>query len=154
MKTSTKLISMDNHGDYLDLVTNGARFRIYLLDQNIIRIRSTFDQEFKPELSYALVKTAWKDSTDHLMAHERERVKPIQIDVADGPEGIKTVTNGRYILNIAPEPFAFTITDLEGRVIHRDLPGRAFVEDSLAGCGCTTRTPWGGMPPRAIPSTR
>lgn len=130
MKASTKLIGMDNHGDYLDLITNGARFRIYLLDQNIIRIRSTFDDEFRPELSYALVKTAWEDGTDQLMADERQRVEPIRIKVMDGPGAVKTITNGRYTLTITAEPFAFTIRDWKGRVLHQDLPGRAFVEDS------------------------
>lgn len=130
MKASTKLIGMDNHGDHLDLITNGARFRIYLLDQNIIRIRSTFDDEFRPELSYALVKTAWKDGTDQLMANERQRVEPIRIKVMDGPGAVKTISNSRYTLTITPEPFAFTISDRKGRVLHQDLPGRAFVEDS------------------------
>lgn len=63
----------------MDLKTNGAQFRIYLLDQNIIRIRGTFDDEFSPEESYALVKTAWDDQTDELMKDERQRVKPIPI---------------------------------------------------------------------------
>ena len=67
MKNSTKLLSINNQRDYLDLKTNAAQFRIYLLDQNIIRIRGTFDDEFSPEESYALVKTAWDDKTDELM---------------------------------------------------------------------------------------
>lgn len=131
MKASTKLISIDNHGDYLDVVTNGARFRIYLLDRNIIRIRSTFNQHFGPELSYALVKTAWKDSTDRLMADEREHVKPIPIHLTECKDGSKTVSNGLYTLTISPEPFAFSISDQDGNVLHQDLPGRSFLQDSL-----------------------
>lgn len=39
MKTSTKVLEINNQNDFLDVITNGARFRIYLLDENIIRIR-------------------------------------------------------------------------------------------------------------------
>ncbi len=44
MKASTVLTGITNHGDYCDISTNGAQFRIYVLDENIIRIRSTFEK--------------------------------------------------------------------------------------------------------------
>ena len=99
MKNSTKLLSVDNHDDYLELKTDGANFRIYLIDENIIRIRATFDNEFSPEESYALVKTAWPDRTDEFMKDERTRVQPIQID-------LQKVDDGHYtcLLYTSPSP--------------------------------------------------
>lgn len=129
MKTSTKLTAIDNQTDYLDLDTNGAKFRIYLLDKNIIRIRSTFDKEFGPEESYALVKTAWADRTDDLMKGERTRVKPIPIKLEQPEDGHYVINNGKYTLNIYADPFYMEIVDENGNVVHKDLPKRAFVED-------------------------
>lgn len=129
MKNSTKLLTVDNQTDYLDLDTNGAKFRIYLLDQNIIRIRSTFDDEFAPEESYALIKTAWPDKTDELMKDERTRVKPLPIDLQQPKEDQYTVSNGKYTLHIYAEPFYMEITDENGNVVHKDLPKRSYVED-------------------------
>lgn len=129
MKNSTKLLSMGNQNDYLDLNTNGAKFRIYLLDKNIIRIRATFDKEFGPEESYALVKTAWPDRTDDLMKGERKRVKPIQVKVNNVEEGHYTVSNGKYTLHIYGDPFYLMIEDENGNIVHQDLPKRSYIED-------------------------
>lgn len=129
MKNSTKLLSINNQRDYLDLKTNAAQFRIYLLDQNIIRIRGTFDDEFSPEESYALVKTAWDDKTDELMKDERQHVKPIPIKLNEIRKGHFAVNNGKYTLHIYAEPFYMVIEDENGNIIHKDLPKRSYVED-------------------------
>lgn len=174
MKNSTKLLSLDNHKDYLGVKTDGAQFRIYLLDENIIRIRGTFDDEFAPEESYALVKTAWDDVTDEFMADERKKVTPIPVEVKETDDGQYLVSNGKYQLHIHKDPFYFEIEDPEGNIVHSDVPKRAFVEDdngrrthySKMGdhekfygfgeksgklnkyrrrCGCTTLIVWVGM---------
>ncbi|MTV83296.1 TIM-barrel domain-containing protein [Secundilactobacillus folii] len=130
MKVSTKLLEVKNENDYLELHTNGAKFRIYLLDKNIIRIRGTFDDEFAPEASYALVKTAWPDKTDSLLADERQRVQPIPIELKKDESGYE-LSNGKYTVSINADPFYFEIKDENGRVVHRDLPRRSFVKDDL-----------------------
>ncbi|WP_203650253.1 glycoside hydrolase family 31 protein [Secundilactobacillus yichangensis] len=130
MKTSSKLLNVDNQRDHLNLTTDGAKFQIYLLDDNIIRIRGTFDEQFAPEASYALVKTAWADQTDDLLSDERQRVKPIPIDLQQNDKGY-TVSNGKYTLRINAEPFYFKITDSKGNVLHKDLPKRSFLQDDL-----------------------
>ncbi|MCT3566500.1 TIM-barrel domain-containing protein [Levilactobacillus brevis] len=130
MKVSSKLLSITNHHEYLDLVTDGAKFRIYLLDENIIRIRGTFDDDFAPEESYALVKTAWADATDDLIGDERQRVTPIAVELTETADGY-TVSNGRYTLEIHAEPFYFEIKDQNGVTVHKDLVKRSFVQDDL-----------------------
>ena len=131
MKTTTRLVSLANHGDRLDVETDGARFQITLLDEHIIRIRSTFRDEFPEELNYALVKTAWADASDALMAGERTRVEPIRVELDEPAPGVTETSTGAYRLRITAEPFAFEILDMDGNVLHADLPGRSFTQDAL-----------------------
>lgn len=129
MKQTTKLEKIKNKDDYLEVKTNGAQFQIYVLDENIIRFRSTFANEFPPEESYALVKTAWNDQTDDVLADERQRVEPLPRAISS-MEGGYRVEAGNYIIVIHADPFSFEIEDRNGNVIRQDLPGRAFVRDN------------------------
>lgn len=129
MKNSTKINNIVNHHNYLEIDTDGAKFQIYLLDKNIIRIRGTFDNVFGPEENYALVKTAWDDVTDELMKDERQKVIPIQIKLKKINDKHYTANNGKYTLHIHNDPFYFEIEDENGNIVHSDIPRRAFVED-------------------------
>lgn len=129
MKMSTKITAVKNCGDYLLVQTDGAQFQIYLLDDNIIRLRGTFAAQFAPEASYALVKTAWADQTDDFMADERQRVDPLPLNVQEDEDAYRVAT-ARYTLTINKAPFGFEISDLAGHVLHQDLPGRTFWQDS------------------------
>lgn len=131
MKNSTVLTKLTNEGNRLDIETNGAKFQVYLLDENIIRIRSTFEKDFAPELSYALVKTAWDDAADKLLSNERMRVEALPITVDSSEDGTYSLSNGNYRLEISSEPFGFTILDKAGNILHKDLPGRSFLKDDL-----------------------
>src|SRR5699024_1606066 len=126
---STKIVAVENCGDYLLVKTDGAQFQIYLLDDNIIRLRGTFANEFAPEASYALVKTAWDDQTDAFMADERQRVTPLSLKIQEN-ETSYSVATSKYVLKINKSPFGFEISDTQGRILHRDLPGRTFWQDS------------------------
>ncbi|MCH5464017.1 glycoside hydrolase family 31 protein [Levilactobacillus tujiorum] len=130
MKLSSKVQSVENRGDYLAIKTDGAQFQVYLLDNNIIRMRGTFQDEFAPEASYALVKTAWADKTDSLMADERQRVQPLPLDLREDADGY-SVSTEKLILKINREPFGFEICDKAGNVLHKDLPKRSFLQDDL-----------------------
>ncbi|WP_461239828.1 glycoside hydrolase family 31 protein [Paucilactobacillus sp. N302-9] len=130
MKLSTKLLQIDSNDDFIEIETNGAEFRVYLLDSNIIRMRGTFADEFSPESSYALTKTAWEDQTDELIGEERTHVKAIKPTLNKTEFGY-SVSTGKYILNIYEDPFMFEITDLEGNIVHQDLAKRAFAQDEL-----------------------
>lgn len=130
MKLSSKVQSVENRGDYLAIKTDGAQFQVYLLDNNIIRMRGTFQDEFAPEASYALVKTAWADKTDSLMADERQRVQPLPLDLREDADGY-SVSTEKLTLKINREPFGFEICDKAGNVLHKDLPKRSFLQDDL-----------------------
>lgn len=130
MKLSSKIQSVENCGDYLAIKTNGAQFQVYLLDNDIIRMRGTFKDEFAPEASYALVKTAWADKTDDLMAGERQRVKPLPLDLKEDADSY-SVSTANLTLKINRDPFGFEVIDKAGNVLHKDLPKRSFLQDDL-----------------------
>lgn len=73
----------EDQGTYLRLKTNAAEVRIYVLTDEIIRVRASFNGDFEEE-SYSLVLTAWKDRLDHLFKEERRRIAPVPIDVHEG----------------------------------------------------------------------
>ena len=129
MKNTTKLLNIENHKGFLELTTDGAKFRIYLLDENLIRVRGTFDDEFAAEESYALIKTAWDDKTDKFMADERTRVEALPINLKELTDHYE-VEGPKYKLSIYREPFYLQIEDYDGHVLHKDVPKRSYVLDN------------------------
>ncbi|AQR97326.1 MULTISPECIES: TIM-barrel domain-containing protein [Clostridium] len=130
MMISNKIIRLDNFEDYLEIATNAAKYRIILLNDDIVRIRCTFDEEFKDEASYALVMTAWEDKMDELLKNERTRVKAISTKYEDLGNYIVLATKNINV-NIYKEPFGIEITDKQGNVLHSDLKEKAYVKDTL-----------------------
>ncbi|KAB8293602.1 TIM-barrel domain-containing protein [Bifidobacterium avesanii] len=130
MKFSNAIIAIAATDDRIDLATDGGRLRIYLMDDDVIRFRCTFDDEFAPDHSYALVKTAWPDELDGLLAAERTRVAPITPKLEDRGDHWRTGT-AKLTVILYKEPFGVEIRDAAtGAVLHRDLRERSFMEDS------------------------
>ena len=127
---SNRITRVDNFDDYLEIDTNAAKYRIILLNDDIVRIRCTFDDEFKEEASYALVMTAWEDKMDELLKGERRRVNAINTKYDDLGDYIVLATKNINI-NIYKEPFGIEITDKQGNVLHSDLKEKAYVKDTL-----------------------
>ncbi|WP_283680441.1 TIM-barrel domain-containing protein [Lentilactobacillus sp. Marseille-Q4993] len=130
MKVANRVTGLKDVGSYLLLETDTVKFQIYFLDDNIIRFRSTFQEDFSEEESYALVKTAWEDQLDGVLKDERTRVVPKSVTITE-EAGRYIIKAPIYTLIIAKDPFAFEIIDQDGNVVHEDLPKRAFVEDDL-----------------------
>ncbi|PJI09191.1 MULTISPECIES: TIM-barrel domain-containing protein [Clostridium] len=129
MKVSNKIISLKNVENYLEIITNAAKYRIILLNDDIVRIRCTFDKEFQKEASYALVMTAWNDETDNLLAKERVKVEALSSKYEDLGDHI-LLSTAKLNINIYKEPFGIEILDKKGNVLHSDLMEKAYVEDS------------------------
>ncbi|SDE38276.1 alpha-glucosidase [Paenibacillus sp. UNCCL117] len=127
MKVSNKLVEVVGANHYVELVTDAAKYRIYLMNDNIIRIRCSFDEQFAEEASYALTMTAWDDKLDALV-EDRKRVEALPARYEDLGTHLLLATNQLRIL-IHREPFAIEITDAEGRVLHEDLKERSYVKD-------------------------
>lgn len=129
MKISNKMISIKNYDNYLDIDTDAAKYRIVLLNDEIVRIRCTFDEEFAEEASYSLIMTAWEDKMDGLLREERKRVRAVGSKYEDLGTYLRLSTK-KLKVNIYKEPFAIEITDKEGNVLHSDLKEKSYVKDA------------------------
>lgn len=127
MKVSSELLHVVEQQHYIDLVTDGAKYRIYLMNDHMIRIRCSFDDQFAEEASYTLAMTAWDDLLDG-MVEERRRVEALPAHCEDKGSYLQLRT-GSLRVNIRKRPFAIEITDAEGRVLHEDLNERSYVKD-------------------------
>lgn len=130
MKFCGRILEVSDAGDYLFLRTDGGQFRIYLVDDDTVRFRCTFDDEFAPERSYALVKTAWEDELDGLFGAERMRVKPLT-PAAQETEKYWSLRTKNLEIRLCKEPFGIEIYDAGGRLLYEDLKERSFMQDSL-----------------------
>lgn len=128
MKTSTRLLQATQTDQYLDVSTNAAKYRIYLINDNVVRIRCTFEDQFAEEASYTLMTTAWEDKLDGVVGGRR-RVEAIPA-VYEDMGAYLLLQTGQLRIKLLKEPFAIEITDMEGRLLHQDLAGRSYVKDS------------------------
>ncbi|GCL73340.1 alpha-glucosidase [Paenibacillus naphthalenovorans] len=129
MKISHKIVNIASGANVLELETNAAKYRIMLINDEIVRIRCTFDEQFAEEASYALAMTAWEDKMDDLL-EERTRVAALPIPYEDlGTHLLLSTSNLK--VRVYKEPFAIEITDPNGQVLHSDLKEKSYVKDSL-----------------------
>ena len=110
------------HGDCADV-------KLVFMTDDIIRIRVSFDKQFK-EASYALVTTAWADDLDELLKEERTRITALDVPYEETEKKIIFRTaNLKLVLTKAP--FHFRLYDNEGTLIYSDLAERAYDRDQL-----------------------
>ena len=109
--------------------TDSADIMLIFLTDDIVRIRVSFNKEFK-ESSYALVTTAWKDELDQLFQNERQHIKALDIPYAEDQFQLEFKTkNIKLLLN--KNPLYFTIYDTQGTLLYNDIHERAFEKDFL-----------------------
>ncbi len=129
MKTATKFKSINIQDEYATITTNAFEYRIHFLTDDIIRIRTNFDGDFK-EASYALTLTAWDDHYDHLFEDERKRVQPLKPALSE-KENLITLSAGNLSLWIKKDPFALGVKNQHGELLYKDLEGRTVRQDHL-----------------------
>lgn len=128
MRICTKVLKIRDGGGYFALETDAAEIRIFFLTDEIIRIRVGFDGDFA-ERSYTLVMTAWDDAMDEFMRHERTRVAPAEARLTDSDTA--AVIQGRKLrVVVEKEPLRICVYDEDGTLLHADIAGRAYLEDS------------------------
>lgn len=128
MIVCTKVFKVEKNDSFFSVHTNGTEIRIWFLTDSIIRIRAGFDGNFEEE-SYSLVLTAWKDRMDSLMDGRRKRIKVSEAVLTDEPE--HAVIQGKQLkIVIEKDVFCIRIYDINGTLLHSDIPDLAFMEDS------------------------
>ncbi len=110
------------HGDNADVM-------LVFLSDDVIRVRVSFDREFKEE-SYTLVTTAWADRMDDLLAGERTRIQALDVACMETEKKLvfstKTLT-----LEVNKCPVFLRLYTADGTLIYQDLRERAFEVDQL-----------------------
>ncbi len=128
MKRSSSIRSLTVTDTHIDVATPESRLRIYLMTDDIIRIRATFADDFRPEHSYMLVTTAWPDELDDFFGDERTRLTPLTPDVEERPDAY-VVSTATHTLTLAKDPFGIELRDASGALVYSDLKERSFLAD-------------------------
>ena len=99
--------TLDPQG-YVTLETDRTQTRIWFLGDGMVRLRTSFSGDFR-ESSLSLLRTAWEDPYDSLLAGERQRVLPLipQVDDRD-PRHLILSAEGLQV-QICRDPFSFSI---------------------------------------------
>lgn len=129
MKVSRKLLTISEHIDHIELTTDAAMYRIYAMNDEVFRVRCTFEPQFAPEASYALVMTAWEDAMDSVIK-ERMKIVARPLQLLEHEQYYMCSTKS-VALKIYKEPFAIVFEDHHGKILHQDVANRSYVQDDL-----------------------
>lgn len=128
MKISNQITSIAQKDGVFYIDTDGGRFMVVFLKEDLVRIRCTFEKDFPEEASYTLVMTAWKDRMDDLLKNERTRIKPYIPEAAENLEFLELKTS-RLRMVLDKQPFGISIYDMENRCLYSDVKERSFLKD-------------------------
>ncbi|MDI2032502.1 glycoside hydrolase family 31 protein [Saccharopolyspora sp. TS4A08] len=128
MRVTSRVERVERAGDRVHVHTDGVEIRLVVPSDGVLRIRAGFDGDFAEE-SYTLTTTAWPDRLDEFMADERTRVTALPLDVEDLGELVR-VTGGGLRVDIDKDPFRIRVHDDEGALLHSDVVGLGYREDS------------------------
>ena len=128
MRIVTRALGCKFNQGFYSVSTDAVEIRIWMLTDDIVRIRAGFDGDFA-ECSYSLCMTAWDDAADGLMRGYRRRVKCAESTLSD--EGGSFVIRGRSLqVIVRKDPYQLEIRDAGGALLHRDCVDLALMEDS------------------------
>ncbi len=128
MKICTKVLSVERHGSYASILTDGVEIRVLFLTDHVVRVRAGFDGDFAEE-SYSLVMTAWEDRMDAFLKNYRKRVSAAGFEMEDGAEAC--VLRGKLLtVVVEKDPFRICVYDQEKTLLHADIVDLAYQEDS------------------------
>lgn len=108
--------------------TNNAIIKIYFLNDEIIRVRASFDKKFE-EQSYTLSTTAWEDRLDFLFERERVRIAPVSPEIVETQDKIFFKTKELKLV-LEKKPICFKLYNKNDELLYSDIAGNPFVLDS------------------------
>lgn len=127
MKICTSAGPVSKKDNYFEIQTNAATIRIWMISDDIVRIRAGFDSDWD-EASYSLVQTAWDSRTDTLMKDCRHKIETALATLSDSSD--KAVIQGnRLKVVIQKNLFQIFIYDQNGELLHADIPDLAMRKD-------------------------
>ena len=128
MLICTKMTGLEVKDGFYRVMTNNAEIRIFFVTEEIIRLRTSFDQKFD-EASYVLMTTAWPDRLDSMFQGERCRRDPLMPSVESTACGVRFRTSA-LCLELDRDPFCIRLYDAEGTELYHSLEGCAFTLDA------------------------
>ncbi|MER5388033.1 TIM-barrel domain-containing protein [Saccharopolyspora sp. NPDC002686] len=128
MRVTSRVERVERAGDQVRVHTDGVEIRLMFMADGILRLRAGFQGDFAEE-SYTLTTTAWPDRLDEFMGAERTRVTPLPFDVEDLGDRVR-VTGGDLRVDVEKDPFRIRVHDEAGTLLHSDVVGLGYLEDS------------------------
>ena len=128
MQIVKKFESLSKAGKFYIVHTNNADIKIYFLTDEIIRIRASFDKNFKEE-SYVLSTLGWDDRLDIVSGEYRKKIDPIEPDIKEDEDQILFETE-KLKLILDKKSIGFSMYDIDGDLLYSDLNGNPFILDS------------------------
>ena len=128
MQIVKKFESLSKAGKFYIVHTNNADIKIYFLTDEIIRIRASFDKNFKEE-SYVLSTLGWDDRLDIVSGEYRKKIDPIEPEIKEDEDQILFETE-KLKLILDKKSIGFSLYDIDGDLLYSDLNGNPFILDS------------------------
>lgn len=128
MQIVKKFESLSKDGKFYIVHTDNADIKIYFLTDEIIRIRASFDKNFKEE-SYVLSSVGWDDRLDIVSGEYRKKIDPIEPEIKEDEEQVEFKT-AKLKLILDKKSIGFCLYNIEGDLLYSDLNGNPFILDS------------------------
>ena len=128
MQIVKKFESLSKAGKFYIVHTDNADIKIYFLTDEIIRIRASFDKNFKEE-SYVLSTLGWDDRLDIVSGEYRKKIDPIEPEIKEDEEQVEFKT-AKLKLILDKKSIGFSLYDIDGDLLYSDLNGNPFILDS------------------------
>lgn len=121
------ILNIEKKDNYYILTTNAGPILLYFLSDDIIRVRSVFDNSLEEE-SYILTLTAWEDRLDKFLSDERTKITPLDISYSEYQDTIEFKTRTLKLV-LYKENFAIKIFNLKNELIYSDVRGKSMIKD-------------------------
>lgn len=110
-------------------VSNGEHaLRITFITDGIVRVQHSFSGDFKADDSHAVLLCTQAPDPQQFGSDEKRIVAAVQPAIEQTPDAL-TLSHDGMRVRIEISNWSLSVTDALGNVIHRDLPGRAYVRD-------------------------
>ena len=107
------------------LKTTHTQTRIFFMGDGVVRIRTSFGNQF-PEESLSLIRTAWADLYDDFLGQERCRTTPLRASIDDRNPDTLLICCDDLTVSIRYSPFSISCGRTDMPPSFRDIPGRAY----------------------------
>jgi len=114
-----------NPAGFTMLETAQTQTRIWFMGDGVVRLRTSFSSSF-PEESLSLVRTAWEDRYDQLLAKERHRTSALKPVIDDHDPDRLLITCDDLVVTVQRNPFSISCGRRNCAASFREVPGRAY----------------------------